>query len=178
MCGTCAGLPSCLDKYRPNPQHELTQYTKPFDSLTEPAFHTCCGCVNNVISAGALYGSNREKAIAWQDACCSVTQLSSHVAHQQNSSWVNIDCLTGCLWSVWVAITPSLVHNRTMSSNTNIFLKRMQVIFSSSPFITVYRLYFPPAILQCMPCVVIFFQMSPIFHCFLQVRLQWQAYRR
>lgn len=111
----------CLDKYRPNPLHEPTQYTKPFDSLTEPAFHTRCGCVNNVISAGALYGSNREKAMARQDACCSVTQLSSHVAHQQNNSWVNIDCLTGCLWSVWVAITPSPVRNRTMSSNNNIF---------------------------------------------------------
>lgn len=47
------------------------------------------------------------------------------------------------------------------------FKKGMQVIFSSSPFITVYRLYFPPAILQCMPCVVsFFFQMSPIFHSF------------
>lgn len=101
--------------------------------------------------------------MAWQDACCSVTQLSSHVAHQQNNSWVNIDCLTGCLWSVWVAITPSPIHNRTMSSNTNIFQRRTQVILSSSPFITVYRLYFPRPFYNACPVQSFVFKCHQFF---------------
>lgn len=76
--------------------------------------------------------------MAWQRACCSVTLLFGHVAHQQNNSWVNIDCLTGCLICLSSHRPPLPVHSRTMSSNTNIFFKkRTQVIFSSSPFITV-----------------------------------------
>lgn len=88
----------------------------------------------------------------------------------KNNSWVNIDCLTGCLICL-SSHRPSLpVRSRTMSSNTNsyfFFLNTEHRSFSVPahllPFVSL------TVILRHVPAVVfwVFFpQMSPIFHCF------------
>lgn len=65
--------------------------------LPEPPFHPSYGCNTNAGSEGARCGLKQTKK--QRHGRMHAAQSQRRVAHSRHNSWVNIDCLTHCLWS-------------------------------------------------------------------------------